>query len=108
VFRLPEVRFAGVSKDLRDFASFVLFDAVVEVFKEPIQPLPQGAAYAAFPGAHEADQKENGGPRLCDRSLGPRTSTFPGIAFGARTLLQKSASQLPAPSHVVVWLEAGS
>jgi hypothetical protein len=55
MFDPPELPFSGNPEDVGNGASLALFDAVVQILKDPIQPLPEGTAHAAFAGAHEAD-----------------------------------------------------
>ena len=92
-FRPPELGFSGVAENLRHRSAFAGRDAVIEIFKDPIQPLPEGAAYAAFPGSHEADQEN----RIARRTGVPRRWLFapltsPRVHGFARTLLQKLAA----------------
>jgi len=84
VFSLTERRFSGIPEDFLDFAAFPPLDAVVKVFKEPVQPLPKGPAYGTFSGAHESDQKndlvQRGGRLL--RHFNRHTATLPGLLAG--------------------------
>jgi hypothetical protein len=57
VFGSPEFGFSRIAEDLCYRASFAGLDAVVEIFKDPIQPLPEGAAHTALARSHEADQE---------------------------------------------------
>jgi hypothetical protein len=55
VLGAPKLGFSGIAEKLCHGAPGACLNAIVEIFKEPIQPLPEGTAYAAFPGSHEAD-----------------------------------------------------
>jgi len=46
-------------KNLRYGAPLARCDAVVEIFKDPIQPLSEDTAHTGFPGSHETDQKNS-------------------------------------------------
>ena len=92
----PELGFSRIPENLRYRAPFARLDAVVEIFKDPIQPLPEGAAHTAFPGSHEADQENrvarNTGALRRTARLG-RTRMRRSARGFARTLLQESASR---------------
>jgi hypothetical protein len=55
VFGATELGFSGISENLGDAAPFAGRDAVVKIFKDPIQPSPEGTTDAGFAGTHEAD-----------------------------------------------------
>jgi hypothetical protein len=94
----PKRGFSGVAENFRHRAALARHDAVIEIFKDPIQPLPKGAAYAALSGSHEADQKNCGSRKVGGRSLrllAPLTSLR--LHVFARTLLQELASKVSNP-----------
>jgi hypothetical protein len=88
MFNPPVCRFSRVTENLRDRTPFAPLNAVVEIFKEPVQPLPESAAHAAFPGAHEANEK-NYVRRWCprNRSFAPGSNMLTRAHCLARTLL---------------------
>ena len=89
----PELGFPRIPENLRHGAPFAGLNAVVEIFKDPIQPLPEGASYARFPGSHKADQENRvaGKPgELRGRPSAPHTYASLGVRGFARTLLQVS------------------
>ncbi len=89
----PELGFSRVPENLRHGAPFARLDAVVEIFKEPIQPLPQGAAHTAFPSSHEADQ-ENGVPRKTNEATGTPVVAAPEGAALRSPFCQNPSSKV--------------
>ena len=93
LFGPPEFGFSRVPENLRHGSAFAGRDAVIEIFKDPIQPLPEGASHARFPHPHKADQ-ENRVTRkpgkLRGRPFTPHTYASLGVRGFARTLLQVS------------------
>jgi hypothetical protein len=70
-------------------------DAVVEIFKDPIQPLSEDAAHTGFPGSHEANQKNSVDRKTSDRGgrwLKPPARAWPSIHRFSRSLRQKLAA----------------
>src|ERR1700746_3145536 len=68
-----------------------MLDAIVQVFKDPIQPLPEGAAYAGLARSHKADEEDGSRPAIpCrpQRTFRLRTRASLGARRFARTLLQ--------------------
>ena len=96
MFDAPELGFSRIAKDFRYGTPFTSLDTVVQIFKDPIQSLPEGAAHGAFPGSHESDQ-ENRVARNPFRNRGQlisrHTSALPSGNGLARTLLQKVAAR---------------
>jgi hypothetical protein len=92
VFGSTELGLSRITENFRYFMPFPRLDAVVEIFKEPIQPLPESAAHTAFPGSHETDQKNSVDWKTAGhggRRLGPHTGAGRRIHRFARTLFQK-------------------
>jgi hypothetical protein len=90
VFDSTEFGFSRIAKNLRYAAPFPRFDAVVEVFKDPIQPLSEDAAHTALSGSHETNQKDGMAKRDGGRWFGPHTDARRRIHRFARSLRQKS------------------
>jgi hypothetical protein len=89
----PERGLSGIPEDIGHRAAFAGRDTVIEIFKDPIHLLPQGATYAAFAGSHKADEANTVTLRtgkFRDRPFGPHTDASPRVL--ARTFFQKSAS----------------
>jgi hypothetical protein len=89
----PELGFPRIPENRRHGAPFAGLNAVVEIFKDPIQLLPEGAAHTRFPGSHKSDQEDRvaartGGHR--GRPFGPHTYASLGLRGFARALLQVS------------------
>jgi hypothetical protein len=53
---------ARIAKDFRDGAAFASRDAIIQIFKDPIQPLPEGTAYGSFTRSHKADEEDGSRP----------------------------------------------
>ena len=52
-----ELILAGIAKNVGHLPAFAAFNAVVQVFKRPIQALAQRLPDAGLARTHEADQK---------------------------------------------------
>src|ERR1700680_4187183 len=90
MFRATKLGFSRIAENLGDRPPFAGFDAVVEIFKDPIQPLSEDTAHAAFPGSHESDEKNSIARRTAGgRPFGPRTLARLRIHRLARSLRQK-------------------
>jgi hypothetical protein len=59
MLRAPEGSLAGIAEDFGDAAAFASGDAVVQIFKDPIQPVPEGAAYAGLTRSHKANEEDS-------------------------------------------------
>src|SRR5579864_622250 len=57
--------FTGMTKDFRNAAALALHNAIIQIFKEPIQPPPERPADAAFSRAHKTNQKHSPAARNC-------------------------------------------
>src|SRR5262249_42321290 len=78
--------FAQVAKNLGDGTPLASLDAVVQIFKDPVQPLPKGPAYTAFARAHESHQENRTGFHW--RRFRPQTRTSFSANLPAGTRLQ--------------------
>jgi hypothetical protein len=93
--------FSRIPENFPHRTPFPRRDAVVEIFKDPIQPLSEDAAHSGFPGSHEAKQKNSVARKTSERGgrrLKSPLRAWPCIHRFSRSLCQKLAAccELPA------------
>src|SRR5438270_6964427 len=74
-FGASECRLTGLAEYLGYRTAFAALDTIVKIFKNPIQPAPQGRAYTALARTHKAHQEHGFGRRSTRRlrRTGPHT-----------------------------------
>src|ERR1035438_4485326 len=84
-----------IPENFRYRTPFPRRDAVVEIFKDPIQPPSEDAAHTGFPGSHEANQKNSVDRKTSGRGgrwLKPPLWAWTSIHRFSRRLRQKLAA----------------
>jgi hypothetical protein len=90
VLGTAELDLTRKAKNLSDAAALPPLDTVVQIFKDPIQPLREGAANAAFARSHKTHQKDGIHPRASRlfRGRSPHTNARFRARRFARTFLR--------------------
>src|ERR1700728_1838776 len=87
--------FSRIPENFRYRTPFPRRDAVVQIFKDPIQPPSEDAAHTGFPGPHEANQKNSLDRKTSDRGgrwLKPHPRGWACIHRFSRGVRQKLAA----------------
>src|SRR5579863_1373788 len=84
VLGAPKRALARIAEDCGNGAALALGDPIIQIFKDPIQPLSEDAAYAGLARSHKANEEDGCRPLILSR---PRR-TFRPNTTGSRCGLQ--------------------